>query len=323
MKFYLGVDGGGSKTIAVIADEHGQEVARAYAGNGNHQVDRDQAEQSLTQAVDGVIAHAGLRREDLAAAVFGLAGADREPDFKILRPLARRLGITLHDVVCDTHIALRAGTNLPYGIACICGTGTNMLGIAPDGRAHQCGGFGYAYGDFGGGGDLAVEAFRAAVRDWQGRGPQTLLAQRLPEKLGYPDMAALYNASLDAEYYHPTPDLTPLLFEVAEQDRVSRSILARQGAELGMAASAVTRALGMERLAFDVVLAGSVVQRGDSSGKYVRPFIARVLQAAAPNARLRLLGTEPVLGALLLAMELDHSTVPEKVHSTLTKALAV
>jgi len=322
MKYYLGVDGGGSKTLAVIADERGREVARAYAGNGNHQIDRFGAERNLVQAVEGALARGGLRKEDLAAAVYGLAGADREPDFKILRPMVRTLGIPRHDVVCDTHIALRAGTNLSFGIVCICGTGTNALGVNPGGRTLQCGGYTYAYGDFGGGGALAVEAFRSAIRAWEGRGPQTLLTQKLLERLGYPDMETLYHACLDRDY-RPTADLAPLVFEVADRDAVARSILARQGAELGVTAAALVRKLGMEQLAFDVVLAGSVLQRGDGDGKYVRPYIARKLKAAAPDARLRLLDTEPVLGALLLAIELDRADVPAATRDALALALTV
>jgi len=322
MKYYLGVDGGGSKTIAVIANEAGQELARAYTGNGNHQVDREEAERNLQQVVGEALARAELSREAITAAVYGLAGADREPDFKVLRPIALKLGIIQHDIVCDTHIALRAGTNHPYGIVCICGTGTNALGVNPAGQTLQCGGFSYAYGDFGGGGDLALELFRSAVRAWQGRGPQTLLTQRLLRALHYPDMETLYNACLDIDY---TPDagLAPLLFEVADRDEVARSILARQGEELGMAAAAVTRGLHMEGLSFDVILAGSVLQRGDADGLYVRPSIARFVHEVAPHARLRSLNAEPVLGALLLAMELNRVKVSDEVHKALLRTLAV
>ena len=322
MKYYLGIDGGNSKTVAVIADEGGVEIARARTGNGNHQAGRERAERNLMSVVNEVLSHAGLGRDDISSAVYGLAGADREFDYNILRPMVRGLGVIKHDVVCDTHIALRAGTYLPYGIVLICGAGTNALGVDPDGRALQCGGFGYIYGDFGGGGDLARELFRRVVRAWQGRGPQTLLTQKLLDKLGYPDVEAMYNDYLDNDS-HPPASLAPLLFEVADEDEVARSILAYQGKELGLAAAACAKGLCMEGLEFDVVLAGSVIQRGDASGKYVRPHIANELRDIAPKARLRVLDSEPVLGAVLLAMELDGVKITSEIHDKLMKTLAV
>jgi hypothetical protein len=79
----------------------------------------------------------------------------------------------------------------------------------------------------------------------------------------------------------------------------------------------------MEPLTFVVVLAGSVLQRGDAAGIYVQPFIARALHAVAPNARLRALRAEPVLGSLLLAMELDHAEISDETYGALTQTLAV
>ncbi|WP_010501612.1 N-acetylglucosamine kinase [Paenibacillus elgii] len=311
MKYYLGMDAGGSKTYAVITDETGRLVAAGKGGPGNHQIDRDTAAQSFRQAVAQALGQAGLREQDIAAACFGLAGADREADFRILRPMIAELGLPGSDVVCDTVIALRAGTSKPYGVVGICGSGTNCVGMSPSGEMYQCGGFGYPYGDFGGGGDLAAEAFRAVIRAWEGREEETLLTALVTKELGYPSVEHMFHHFLDHALTAPL-ELTPLLFEAAAQgDRVATRILRMQGTELGLAARAVIRRLGMQRETFDLVLAGSVLTRGD--GQFIHPYIVELVQPEAPGCRLQVLDVEPVVGAILLAMEKDGTTVSEPV----------
>ena len=321
--YYLGMDAGGTKTLAVICDRDGHEVARGTAGGGNHQVNRRQAEESIYLAVDRALNSAGLVKEQITAAVYGLAGADRETDFKILRPMLAGVGIEKHDIVCDTVVALRAGTHQPDGIVCICGTGTNCLGVNSRKEVYQCGGFSYAFGDWGGGGSLAVEVFRSVMRQWDGRDTPTLLTQLMLEHMGYETVQAVYDDYLDQEL-HPPRDLAQLLFQAAGQyDPVALDILKKQGEELGLAAQAVARRLGMEGDAFDVVLAGSVVTRGDQAGHHIRPHIAARLHKTAPKARLVTLHTEPAMGGLLLAMELDGIVVGDYVYANMEKTLKI
>jgi N-acetylglucosamine kinase-like BadF-type ATPase len=169
MNYYLGVDAGGSKTLAVITDETGTLLASGNSGPGNHQINVDLAERNIQEAVNQALNQAGLQPHEIAVAWFGLAGADREADFRILRPMIHKLHFSRYDIVCDTMIALRAGTTRPSGVVVICGNGMNCAGVNSLGESLQCGGFGYAYGDFGGGSELAVEAFRAVIRAWDGR----------------------------------------------------------------------------------------------------------------------------------------------------------
>lgn len=317
MAYYLGVDAGGSKTYAVITDETGRCISMGKGGIGNHQIDVDTARHSIENAVMQALRQAGLERRDIAVAWFGLAGADREADFVILRPMIEQLGFPNYELVCDTLIALRAGTNKPYGIVSICGTGTNCAGISPQGEQWQCGGFGYNYGDFGGGSGLALEAFRAAIRGWEGRGEETLLTQAIPEALGYSSIEHMFHDYLDHSK-RPPLDVVKMLFEAAAQgDRVSLELLRRQGEELGMAARAVAGRLGLNKESFDLVLAGSVLTRGD--GRYLHPYILEEVKQAAPECSLKVLTVEPVVGAVMLAMEKDGVHLTEPVYRKLAE----
>ncbi|UQZ37099.1 ATPase [Paenibacillus sp. PK3_47] len=320
MNYYLGIDGGGSKTLAVISDAAGRITGRGASGCGNHQTGAERAESNIRQAVEEALSQAGLRKEQITYSMFGLAGADREADYKILRPMIAGMGMEPHGIVCDTVIGLRAGTRKPYGVVVICGTGTNCYGISRSGQELQVGGFGYVFGDFGGGSELAVEAFRGVIRAWEGRGRPTRLAQAILGKLGYASEEAMFHHFLDHGLRVPH-EIAKLIFEVAPEDELAREILQKQGRELGLAASAVIRKLGMEQDTFDLVLAGSILTRGES--RYVVPYIEETVAVAAPGCTLQMLGQEPVAGALLLAMEKSGIQVEEAVYEQLHHTLSV
>ncbi|NGZ76840.1 N-acetylglucosamine kinase [Saccharibacillus alkalitolerans] len=324
MNYYLGVDGGGSKTLAVICDETGRIAGRGISGCGNHQLGADAAERNIRLAVDEALRQAGVGGEQVVRSVFGLAGADREADFRILRPMIGRMEPGDHDIVCDTVIGLRAGTRQAHGVVVICGTGTNCYGINRQGEELQVGGFGYAFGDFGGGADLAVEVFRSVIRAWEGRERPTLLAEAALRTLAIGSEEEMFHHYLDTGRRIPS-DLAKLLFEVAECDETARSILERQGRELGKAAGAVVRRLNMEDERFDLVMAGSVLTRGDS--RYILPYLDAEIRTSAPECRLTVLTLEPAAGALFMAMNREAGVsedVYERIHQQLSvKAASV
>ncbi|QUL55253.1 ATPase [Paenibacillus tritici] len=315
MAYYLGIDGGGSKTYALLSDEHGRILGKGRSGNGNHQTGAKRAAESIREAAFGALAEAGLRLDQIRHTFLGLAGADRAADYDILHPMIRGIGLTEYTISGDPMISLRAGTDRPYGVALICGTGTNAAGRSPQGQHFQCGGFDYMYGDFGGGGALNIEVFRTVIRAWDGREQSTLLTAPLLKLLGYGQVEDMYNDYLDHGKQVPL-DAARLLFPAAsEGDAAALAILNRQGVELGKAAAAVIHRLGMENDRFDVVLAGSLLTRGDRG--WIRGPIEQAVRAAAPNAAVVTLSTEPVVGALWSALESDGIPVSNEVYDTM------
>lgn len=317
--YYLGVDGGGSKTLCAICDERGQLIASALSGCGNHQMGKGLANKNIRAAVEEALSSAGLTREDIASAVFGLAGADRVMDFSVLRPMLKALNFRNWEVVCDTVVALRAGTRRQHGVVLICGTGTNCYGINADGDDYQCGGMGYEFGDFGGS-ELAVEAFRSVIRAWDGRGEQTLLTDAILKALGYPTVDAMRDDFLDNGFDIPI-QLVPLLFETAHSDTVARGILREQGKELGLAAAAVISRLNMQQEPFDLVMAGSILSRGDS--RFLLPYIREAVERVTAKCEFRVLATQPVAGALLMAMQSGGHAVNARTREALCEALQI
>ncbi|MEK4508410.1 N-acetylglucosamine kinase [Paenibacillus sp. FSL K6-2524] len=315
LKYYMGVDGGGSKTYTLITDQSGKIVGKGQSGNGNHQTDYEEAKHNIRESVEMALNQAGLSQSDISFAYFGLAGADREVDYQILRPMIAELGLPHHDVNCDTMIALRAGTDRPYGVVLICGTGTNSAGVNPRGDFYQCGGFSYEFGDFGGGESLSVEAFRSVIRAWDGREQPTLLTEMLLQEMGYDNMSTLFNDCLDEDKMPPLSTVKLIFQAAAQGDEVAIRILRAQGVELAKTAVAVIKRLGMENEKFDVVLAGSVLTRGEA--RFIHPYIEQAVKECAPSASLAKLQVEPVVGAVWLAFEADGNEISKEVYEQL------
>ncbi|WP_068619739.1 N-acetylglucosamine kinase [Paenibacillus tuaregi] len=312
MDCYLGVDAGGSKTHSLLVNSNGDVIGRGAAGNGNHQTGLRQAEENIALACRLALEEAGVSQSEVTYAFFGLAGADREPDFEILRPMIGALGFPRHRIACDTMIAMRAGTSRSYGAVIISGTGFNAAARSRSGEELQYGGFGYLFGDgLGAGRSLADFAFRSAVRAWDLRGKPTLLHDLVLRETGFPDVPRMLDAALD-ERFRPPLRLAELVFEAAQLgDEVAREFLWEQGTEHGNAAAALIKRLGMQNDEFDVVLGGSVLAKSQYSGMV--DAIKEELRKTAPRASVTRITMEPVAGAVLSAMDSAGHSASEEV----------
>lgn len=303
----LGVDGGGSKTYAVIVDEYGTKLGSGVAGSGNHQGPGvDVALRHIQEACFAALREAGLKPEEISFCQFGLAGADREHDFSILRPALATLPFPHWDVVCDTMEGLRTGSPDNVGVVLVCGSGTNAMGRSKVGNMVQTGGFGYLFGDTAGGYFLAMETFRAAVRSWEYREGPSMLPNMVATHLGFRDMEQVFHHYLDEELNEVPPELTMVLHEAARLgDALSIQVLTQTGRELGNAANSVIRRLGgIENFGgsdIPVVLVGSVLQKGRSP--HLLGALQDTVSLANKEARFIIPEMAPVYGAIMLGMD--------------------
>lgn len=188
----LAVDGGGSKTVAVVADSAGTVHGVGRSGCGNHQmVGVTAAVREVSCATAEALAAAAINPADLAFTQYALAGADRPSDLASLKPALAELAPQPWELACDTFAGLRLASPEMSGVVLVCGSGTNAVGRDASGRVVQVGGYGWDYGDAAGGQMLATFALRAAVRSWEGREIRSLLRDEVPPAFGYPNMAAL------------------------------------------------------------------------------------------------------------------------------------
>jgi N-acetylglucosamine kinase-like BadF-type ATPase len=263
LEYVLGVDGGASKTVALLATRDGHVVARAQVGGSNKQVAGVAATlATLDAAVAAVFAEAQLPPGMLAAACLGLSGVDRAEDLALISGWAheRRLAATL-DIANDARLVIAAGTPAGVGVGLICGTGSIAFGATPDGREARAGGWGFALGDEGSGFDIARMALRAATAAADGRGPATLLLDVLLEHWELSQASDLI--PLVYHQYEPRRfmvEIPPLVKRCADAgDPLACDVLRCAGAELAQAVLAVARALGLGDGA-PLALAGSVIR---------------------------------------------------------------
>lgn len=309
----LGIDGGGSKTNAWLAagDSAGSSriVGRGAAGPSNGvAVGFETALVNLDAAIDAAFLAAGRSRTRVAAAVLGLAGADRDTvRFKIdewacARNLADRVRI-----VPDATLVLAAAVGDAAGIALISGTGSLSLGRDMAGRTARAGGWGWLLGDEGSGFALAQAALRAVAAEVDGRGPATALTAALSSALqvSHPRelVAAIHGPDIpsDVTARAKIAALSPVVVQVAEAgDAVAGNLIERAAADLATLVDVVARQLALGANPFPLALTGGLLL----GSKQLRDELARQLAALELSADPMTLVAEPVQGAVRLAERL-------------------
>src|SRR5262245_43773067 len=144
----LGIDAGGTKTVALLADGDGRIIGEGRAGAANLQTE---GELEVEKILHTVIDRASEGWPQTPAAVcLGMAGVDREDDARIIGGIMRRLGFRTNAlIVNDALIALVAGAGASPGVVVISGTGSIAYGISHHGVAARAGGWGPTLGDEG------------------------------------------------------------------------------------------------------------------------------------------------------------------------------
>lgn len=298
MAYVLGIDAGGTKTRALLADDTGRVVAAASGGGANLRTHGELGvEKVLHAVVEEAESAAGVRAEALA---IGIAGADRPDDHAVLRAIVRRIGFRSRVVVTnDARVAFVAGSTLRVGLALVCGTGSIAWGRNGAGEVARAGGWGWHVGDEGSGFWMGERALRASLRAYDGRGPSTALEPAVLAHFGLDRMDDLIRAVYDREY--PRHEVALLSIRVAEEarkgDPVARDICDEAAGELALAARSVVGRLTLAGHEYDVVLSGGTFRAIPD----LREAVAARL--AAPGARVRELAEEPATGAVRLAIE--------------------
>lgn len=306
-RIVVGVDGGGSKTHAVILDVNFTILGEGLAGPSNPlRVGIANAAAAVREAIDRACEAARVRRTDLVAAEIGLAGARRKEISARVREALIGSGIGEIVVVSDADIALYGATEGEPGLIVIAGTGSICCGINARGKRVCAGGWGPVAGDEGGGSWIARRALRAIAHAMDGRGAATSLTTAACTYFHVSDANDLSTA-----IYAPTITNERLagfgkyVIEAGKaRDRVAREILEEAGRELGLMAAAVIRNLKLERENFQVAYVGGVF---GAAGELVLSSMSEEVKKVAPRAYFAPPRFSPAIAAARMAHEhLDH-----------------
>ncbi len=299
MPYYLGIDGGGTKTTCAVGDEAGA-LAAATAGPSNIvRVGEAQARESLHQAVHQACTASGITPAQVARTCVGGSGAAHPELAAIVRGILAEILPMPIDVVGDMEIALQAAFEDDPGVIVIAGTGSIAYGRDRAGKTLRAGGWGFEIGDEGSAhwiGRAAVSAvLRASDRDGD-KIASSALAKALCKAWGVSSLSDLARGANSV----PPPDFAALFRAVvASEDELAREVLSRAGRELAEVAAVVIRRLFYEddQASVPVAMIGGVFRHAAP----VREAFYNELHMLAPRARVMPQVVAPVEGALRMA----------------------
>jgi len=319
MHVVLGVDGGNTKTIALVAALDGTILGAGRGGCGDiYNGDMagttwsDPAAAAIANiefAVETALHAAQVKAADLVAAVFNMAGADWPEDFALLTTAmeVRGYGSTLL-VQNDALGVLHSGVADNVGVSVICGTGGATGARGPDGRTWHSSVW---QNQVQGGSQLSQNTLDAVVRSELGIDPPTTLKQRVMNYFGLHSVEEILH-KYTAREPHPTEHidgLAPLLLDEADAgDLMARQIVQEHGKALGNYAIVAARRVGLEGTPFSLVLAGGVLRH--SSTLLADTIVARV-QTTSPEVRPTRSRFEPIVGVLFSALEAAGVTIDD------------
>jgi N-acetylglucosamine kinase-like BadF-type ATPase len=295
----IAVDGGASKTHLALVARDGEllELVRgAESSPQNLGLERALA------VLDGLFAKARGASGVAEVAQLNMSGVDfPSEEQELLEAIEARRWAERTVVDNDTFAVLRAGTERGWGVAVVCGTGINCVGVSADGRHARFPALGLITGDWGGGTDVGNAALFAAARGHDGRGPHTTLEQAVPAHFGLetPDelAEAIHRGRIPARRLIELP---PVVFAEAERDVVAADILERLATEIVAMARVALERLDLADEPAEVLLGGGLIQSGDGRlGAAVEDDLRRL----APKVSVSATSSPPIVGAALLGLD--------------------
>ena len=312
MGYFLGLDGGGTKTDCVLLDASGVVVGEGHGGPSNPlRSGYDVAFSSLREAAAQALVAANIELAAVTGVCAGIAGAGRR---KVVRRfmvfLAQEFPTAMGQVVTDYEIALEAAVGTKPGVVLIAGTGSVAFGRNAAGETARAGGYGPWIGDEGSAFEIGRRAVSAVARTRDTDAPATMLVEMISTALQCPDWDELM-----LRIMKDPDDVFPKLFPVVaaaanSEDSAAKEILFTSAIGLSNLAMIVIRRLGMKGEQFPLVKCGGVFGRS----KMLDSLLDSVLASGALRAKISRLEISPAIGAARMAVRLAESPSQASSH---------
>lgn len=277
-RYVLGIDGGGTKTHAILVGLDGTVISEAKGGPTNLQtVGTQQAAKILFELIKDCCTKGECPPEALQNIVMGIAGAGRALDksdlVDALFALGKKKKISLKQIIVesDARIALEAAFAGGPGIVVIAGTGSIALYRTEDGKILRAGGWGKILGDEGGGYTIARDALNLVMRQHDGRSEKTVLTKKAIEFFAVSSVDELIpTIYLD---HADLASFAPWVFEaLSERDRVAHGIVLKNANELVELVRVLTVKVRPKKK-LPVALMGGLLENENVYSKMVREKI--------------------------------------------------
>ena len=319
-QIFLGIEGGGTRTVALLADERANLLHRHEFGPANLKLLKDAELIRHFRAISQSFPRP-------TAMAIGLAGAREEKDWQRIRTAAAKVwpGIPCHATndletalaaVCDRRQTHRRSPTVATVLA-LSGTGSCCYGRAADGRSAKFGGWGHILGDKGSGFEIGLRALKAVVYYFDRDGEWSELGRRILRALQLNEPNELTGWVQTAA----KGDIAALAIEVfaaaARRDKIASDILAGAAHSLAKDAASCARRLVKTGTPVQFILAGSVLIRQPRFAQKV----ARHLKTLWPNALVSPLKRESAWGAVVLAISNSPAQIskPTRLSATASR----
>jgi N-acetylglucosamine kinase-like BadF-type ATPase len=323
----LAVDGGATKTdLALVAGDGSLLALERGPLSSPHYLGVEGSLDVLAGLLERAAGAAGLPTNDGPVSELGqllIAGVDLPSEVRDFHSAVEARGWSTRTIVDnDTFAILRAGTEQGWGVAVVCGTGINCVGIAPDGRHARFPALGAITGDWGGGYDVGLAAVSAAARSEDGRGERTTLEQAVPAHFGLPTPSEL----AEAIHHGRIPqkrlgELPPVVFAEASRDEVAAGIVQHLADEVVALARVALQRLELTHTPVEVLLGGGLLRPANGT---LQVAIETGLREVGDTITVRNTESPPIVGAALLGLDELGATLEaqERARRELDEAVA-
>ena len=312
-KAILGIDGGGTKTHAILVDLDGKILATAANGGANwERIGIQAVGKSLDELISTALSSANISREDIVASTLALAGIDWSEDESLFAPVIQGLGLSGRcTLVNDSVAALFAG--IPDGIGCVSIAGTGGKSAGSDGeRTIQT--MGMQLGEGGGAGQLVDLALESIALAHHGTAAKTTMYSSIPKAAGFDDPEVFFIAIARGRV-RLDESLAPLIFDLASSgDVAALDVVNRVAKQHAIDVYGIATQLNFQTKPITVIRAGGLHTAG--CAVFDATFEAEV-KLLLGNAQVRTLDVAPVFGAVIHSAHKYFTDLPENFSSNL------
>lgn len=306
MKYYIGIDAGGTGTNIIIGDQDGNELISGETSQGNiNIVAPKDFEEALSSKIDELLGLKDLSKGDCLGLCLGAAGADNTKNIKIYNDILANLGLSGEKVlVTDAEIGLYGSLGEGYGIVLVAGTGSICFAVDKDGNKHRVGGWGHIISDEGSGYHIGIMVLRKVMQAYDD-GKESYLKEGVFEHFNitsYDELIKLiYSDTTDKKTIASLSLICERAYEKGHED--ARSIMHEAGLELAsLIGRLYDKAFHDDELC-NWSYGGSIMVKSD----YIRNLVESETSKKYPNLTMLAPKNIPAYGAMAMIKDIFES----------------
>lgn len=301
MKYIIGIDGGGTKTLGYISNLEGKILSKALGGPSNyHSVGLERTKQSILKVIKKLLSFVNATFDDLELLVLGLAGIDRDEDKKNILNMLINMGFKNEIILKNDAVTALVGANgKQCGVITISGTGSISFGMNTKGKMIRCGGWGHIIDDEGSGYDIGRRALSEVFKSHDGRIQKTILCEKILNYLNLKTIDQIIDYVYNREVTKDKiAQLAPIVFEAAnENDVIALNILNQSIDSLVEITETVIKNLDFDEEVINLTLDGGILRKV----KYIQDNFKKKINQKFDNINVSTPLFDGGIGALLIA----------------------